>query len=80
MSQVRKVTVNLDAGLFADAQEIQRFLGHDTMSSLVERAIQEYITAHAIRLHRNWRDENGLNSPDAIAAERSLITEVLRDQ
>ncbi|MBB5773557.1 hypothetical protein HD596_000313 [Nonomuraea jabiensis] len=33
MAQTRKVTINLDADLFADAQAIQAHMGHDNMSA-----------------------------------------------
>ncbi|MBB5084013.1 hypothetical protein [Nonomuraea endophytica] len=76
-SQPRKVTVNLDAGLHKDATEMLEPLGHDSMSALISTALEEYIVAHSMRLHSQWREANGLNTSEALATEESLITEVV---
>lgn len=68
----RKVTFNLDEGVFKDAKDMLGALGHKTMSSLVEAAVQEYIVTHALRLHNQWMVDRGLLRDESTVTEETV--------
>lgn len=54
----RKVTFNIDSGLYADADAMKERLGHATFSALANAAVEEYVVRHGIQLHNEWREKN----------------------